>query len=228
MILLPLVLLIVVALVPLALSLRRQAAVAGRQAPALALHRAQLLELERDLADRRIQPAEYATAVLEVQRRLLAAAAAPDVPPARASRLPLILALLVIPLGAAGLYLIAGHPELPAEPLASRIPSAPLIQQLRDRIAQLDQGSDQARQGYVLLGNIEDQSGHLSAAAVAWGHALAIRFDPDLAAQVAEAQTILDNKVSPASAALFRRALAEAPANAPWRKLAEDRLKPAP
>ena len=228
MILLPLVLLIVVALVPLALSLRRQSAVAGRQAPALALHRAQLLELDRDLADCRIQPTEYATAVLEVQRRLLAAAAAPDVPPARASRLPLVLALLVIPLGAAGLYLVGGHPELPAEPLASRNTAAPLIQQLRNRIAQLDQGSDQARQGYVLLGNIEGQLGHLPAAAVAWRRALAIRFDPGLAVQVAEAQTMVDNKMSPASAALFRRALAEAPADAPWRTLVEDRLKQAP
>ncbi len=229
MILLPLVLLAVVALVPLALSLRRQSAVAGRQAPALALHRAQLQELDRDLAEGRIQSAEHATATLEVQRRLLAAAAAPDVAPARASRLPLLLALLVIPLGAAGLYLIGGHPELPAEPLASRMPTDSLIQQLRDRIAQLDQGSDQARQGYVLLGNIEDQLGHLPEAASAWRRAVAIRFDPNLAAQAAEAQTMVDNnKVSPASAALFRRALAEAPANAPWRTLAEGRLKQAP
>jgi cytochrome c-type biogenesis protein CcmH len=33
----------------------------------------------------------------------------------------------------------------------------------------------------------------------------------------AEGQTRLDGKVSPDSADLFRRALAAAPANAPWR-----------
>ena len=69
----------------------------------------------------RILPAEHATARLEVQRRLLAAAASPDVAPARASRLPLVFALLAIPACAVGLYLIGGHPELPAAPAGSRV-----------------------------------------------------------------------------------------------------------
>lgn len=227
MILLPLALLALVALVPLALSLRRPAAVAGRQAPALALHRAQLQELDRDLADGRIPPVEHATATLEVQRRLLAAAAAPDLAPARASRLPLALALLAIPLGGAALYLIGGHPELPAAPLSARAPDEALLLQLRARIAQLAPSSDQARQGYVLLGNIEDQRGNLPEAARAWRRAVQIRFDPTLAAQAAEAQTLIDRHVSPDSAALFRRALAEAAPDAPWRALVEGRLKEA-
>ena len=40
----------------------------------MALHRAQLAELDRDLAEGRIAAAEHANAVLEVQRRLLTAA----------------------------------------------------------------------------------------------------------------------------------------------------------
>ena len=229
MIFLAFALLAIVALVPLVLSMRRQSAVAGRQAPALALHRAQLQELDRDLTEGRVLPTEHATATLEVQRRLLAAAAAPDIAPTRASRLPLALALLAIPLGGGALYFVGGHPELPAAPLASRAPAdAQLLQRLRDRIAQLDPASDQARQGYMLLGNIEDQLGHLPQAAEAWRRAVAIRFDPTLAAQAAEAQTQVDKKVSPASAALFRRALAEAPPDAPWRPIVEGRLKQAP
>ena len=66
-----------IALAPLALSLRRTAAARGRQEAAIALHRAQLAELDRDLADGRIAAAEHANAVLEVQRRLLAAAGVP-------------------------------------------------------------------------------------------------------------------------------------------------------
>ena len=74
MIWLAIALLAAIALAPLALSLRRTAAARGRQEAAIALHRAQLAELDRDLADGRIAAAEHANAVLEVQRRLLAAA----------------------------------------------------------------------------------------------------------------------------------------------------------
>ncbi len=228
MILLPLLLLAVVALVPLALALRPRAALRGRQAPAMALHRAQLLELDRDLAEGRILQAEHASATLEVQRRLLAAAAAPDLAPTRASRRPVVLALAAIPLGGAALYLIGGHPELPAAPHAARADEDSLIRQLRNRIAQLDPASDQARQGYVLLGNIENQRGNLPEAAKAWRAAVAIAFDATLAAQAAEAQSLVDQAVSPDSAALFRRALAAAPPDAPWRAIAEQRLKQAP
>ena len=228
MILLPLALLALLALAPLALSLRRVPALAGRQAPALALHRAQLQELDRDLAEGRIETAEHATATLEVQRRLLAAASAPDTAPARASRVPLVIALLVIPAGGVALYAVNGHPELPAAPISARAPEVALIARLRERIAQLDPGSERAREGYVLLGNVEDQRGNLPEAAKAWRAAVGIRFDAMLAARAAEAQTLIDKTVSPDSAAMFRRALAEAPADAPWRGIVEGRLKGTP
>jgi cytochrome c-type biogenesis protein CcmH len=229
-----LVLFAVVALAPLALSFRGTAAARGRRESALALHRAQLAELDRDLAEGRIGAAEHATAVLEVKRRLLAADAdaesAVDAP--RGSRAQLLLALLAVPLAGAGLYLIDGHPELPAAPLAARLTEAErmghdadaLIATLRARLATLDQTSEVARQGYVLLGNAEDSQGRLAEAAAAWRTAVGIRFDAALATLAAEATTRVEGKVSPASAALFRRALAEGPPDAPWRKLAEQRL----
>ena len=99
-----------------------------------------------------------------------------------------------------------------------------LIAKLRDKLAAMDQTSDVARQGYLLLGNAEDSLGHLEQAAQAWHKALAIRFDPGLGALTAEAQTRLEGRISDESLSLFRRALAEAPADAPWRQLAEERL----
>ncbi len=51
-----------------------------------------------------------------------------------------------------------------------------------------------------------------------------IQFDPTLAALAAEAATRAEGHVSPHSADLFRRALAAAPPNAPWLKLARQRL----
>ncbi len=221
-----------VALAPLAWVLRGSAWLRSRRDSAIAIHRAQLAELDRDLADGRIAATEHASAVLEVQRRLLAAAASAEAAPPRGARTPLITALLAIPALGAVLYAIDGHPMLPAAPLAARLAAAdkdaadaaPLIAMLRERLKTLDPQSETARQGYVLLGNAEDSLGHLPQAVAAWRQALAIRFEPGLAALTAEGQTQIDGKVSHDSADLFRRALAAAPADAPWRAVAEKRL----
>lgn len=226
------VLLAVVALAPLAFALGRPSSARGRRDSALAIHRGQLAELDLDLAEGRLAPAEHATARLEVQRRLLAAAETAEPEPARASRFPLLATLLLVPAAGVGLYAIDGHPSMPAEPLAGRVAAAEqdaqksheLITQLRQKLATLDPKSETTRQGYILLGNAEDSVGDLPQAADAWRHALSIRFDPYLAALTAEAQTQVAGKVSADSADLFRRALAEGPADAPWRKVAEQRL----
>ncbi len=232
MTLLALALCAAVTLAPLLYVLAGRGGLRSRRDSALAIHRAQLAELDRDLADGRIAPAEHGNAVLEVQRRLLAAADAPEGPPPRASRIPLLATLLAVPLLGAALYALDGRPFLPAAPLAARMAAADrnaqdagiLIAMLRERLATLDPHSELARQGYVLLGNAEDGMGNLPEAAKAWRQALRIRFEPGLAALTAEAQTRLEGKVSADSAGLFRRALAAAPADAPWRSIAEKRL----
>jgi cytochrome c-type biogenesis protein CcmH len=222
----------VVAIAPLAWTLHRQREARSRRESALAIHRAQLVELDRDYAEGRIGAAERATAVLEVQRRLLAAADTPEDAAGRANRTPLLWALVVVPLAAAGLYLINGQPFMPAAPRAERMAEEAraaqdadrLIEALRQKLATMDQNSDLARQGYVLLGNAEESRGHLPEAVDAWRRALAIHFDASLAALTAEAQTRLEGKVSAESASLFRRALDAAPPDAPWRALVEQRL----
>ncbi len=65
-----------IALAPLVMVLRPRLVAHGRRDAALALHRAQLAELDRDFAEGRIAAAEHAGAVLEVERRLLGAAGA--------------------------------------------------------------------------------------------------------------------------------------------------------
>ena len=202
----------------------------------MALYRAQAVELDRDLGERRISPAEHATAVLEVQRRLLAAAEAPDTPVTASDRTPLLLGLLLVPVAAVGLYLIGGRPDLPAQPLAQRMNEADkrlaeeavMADQLRTALAGVDPHSDKARQGELLLGNLEASRGNFAGAADEWRKALAIRFDPLLAAQVADATSRAEGRVSEASAALFRQALASAPSDAPWRGEVEQRLADAP
>jgi cytochrome c-type biogenesis protein CcmH len=227
-----LVVLALVTMVPLGLALRLKKLPRGRREAAMALHRAQLAELDRDLAEGRIGGPEHATAVLEVQRRLLAADASAELPTQVSSRASLVVVLVLVPLVGFGLYILDGHPNLPsASPSAESAAlaqreneEAALIERLRSGLATMDPKSDQTRQGYVLLGNAEASRGNMSDAAAAWGTALAARFDPTLAVETAEAITESQGRVTAEAAALFRRALAEAPADAPWRGMAEKRL----
>lgn len=218
---------------PLASVLAGRLRLRGRRDPALALHRAQLAELDRDRAEGRIGAAEHATAVLEVQRRLLAEAEAPDAGPVRegSGRLALLLALGLVPAAAIGLYLVNGQPGMPSVPFASRTPeqrraqeSEALVANLRQVLMRQDPHTERARQGWMLLGRIEAGRGRLDVAAAAWRMALEGGFDPDLAFRTAEAETIVTGRVGDAQAELFRRALAAAPADAPWRAMAEQRL----
>jgi cytochrome c-type biogenesis protein CcmH len=232
MIWLVLALLAVVAMAPLAVSARWTARARGRREAALALHRAQLAELDRDLADGQIGPAEHASAVLEVQRRLLAVADAKEEMPSSAATAPLLTALIAVPAAAFALYLAGGSPNLPSIRHADTVADAraqqeqddALIAQMRAGLAKLDPKSDTAREGYVILGNAEASRGNMPAAADAWRTALSAHFDPTLAVETAEAITEAAGHVTVESAALFRRALAEAPPDAPWRPMAEKRI----
>jgi cytochrome c-type biogenesis protein CcmH len=223
------------ALAPAGLALRRHIRVRGRTQASMDLHRAQLVELERDLAERRISASDHATAVLEVQRRLLSASEAADATPRVAARSPLVAGLVLVPLAALGLYLIGGRPNLPSQPLAARMTAADkrladetaMAQQLREALATVDPHSDKARQGEMLLGNLEASRGDYAAAAQAWRKALTLQFDPLLAARVADATSRAEGRISEASAALFRQALAAAPPDAPWRSEIEQRLSEA-
>ena len=231
MIWLSIVLLSGLALVPCALLLRGRLGARDRHEAALALHRAQLDELERDRADGLIADSEHATARLEIQRRLLAEADRTAEAGHIGSRAPVLVLLGLLPLAAIGLYLVGGHPGLPAQPLALRMQQADaggdeqrLMQLLNARLAGLPAGSPQAHEGYVLLGQAEAAQGDWPQAALAWQRALRDGFEPTLAVQTAEAQVRADGGVSADSAALFRRALDTGPKNAPWRLLAEQRV----
>ena len=213
-------------------SLRRGGdAAKGRRETAIALHRAQLAELDRDLAEGRLAPADHASAKLEVQRRILAAADLPEEGTRRAARLPLILAAVMVPIFAEGLYLIDGHPELPSanalpkpDPMAKSQDEERLISTLRTRLATMNPREEITAQGYVLLGNAEAGRGNMAGAASAWKMALQAGFVPALAAQAADAQLSVDGKLTPETRALFERALAEAPPDAMWRDIVKQRL----
>src|SRR5215472_13934284 len=115
----------------------------SRSGSDVAIYRDQLDEIERDRAAGLIEDNEAASAQVEVSRRLIAAAAqtAPpsDVPSARWRRRAVaIMALVLLPVGATGLYLALGSPLLPDQPLAPRLAGARGNQSVDTLIAQVE------------------------------------------------------------------------------------------
>ena len=221
-------LLAVAAVAPLLVALDGKARSRGAKGLAVSLHRGQLAELDRDLAEGRIMAPEHATAVLEVQRRLLAAAGGAEAQAVPGSRWPVLAVIVLVPLAAGGLYALGGSPGMPsgagAVQQARLAEEAMLVDRLRTQLDTMDPASERARQGYVLLGTVEEHRGRDAEAAAAWRRALQGKFDATLAARTAEAEVRAAGGLTPGSEALFRRALAAAP-DAPWASAAEARLK---
>jgi cytochrome c-type biogenesis protein CcmH len=204
-----------VAMLPLAITVLRPARARGRAEADLALYRAQLIELDRERDAGRLDPAAHAAATLEVQRRILAAPRDDAAQAGRNGAAIVAAALFLVPAAAIGLYLLRGIPDMPSAPYDLRRQQAEVEEQLlstlRERIAQVDPNSEPARQGHLLLGNAERNRGRPEAAAEAWGRALAIRFDPQLAGDLAE--LLIEQQDHAAAAALLARALGNAPAD---------------
>jgi cytochrome c-type biogenesis protein CcmH len=190
---------VLVLLVPLALAFRKPDSVKNRREAALALHRAQLGELVRDLDDGRIGPAEYKAAKLEVERRLLAADnfSAPAL--TGDARMLLIATLVALPIAAFALYLPGSTPSVPSEPhaqwaarqAAQDAQLGAFIATLRMHLAGADANSVDASQGQAYL---------------------------------AEALAEEAGAITPEALSLFQESLAHAPQNASWRALDLQRI----
>ena len=107
------------------------------------VYRDQLDEIDRDRAAGRIEDSEAIAAQVEVSRRLIAAAdaqaaAAPAASATWRRRAVAIVALVLLPLGAAGLYLALGSPLLPDQPLTTRLAASTQNQSIERLIAQVE------------------------------------------------------------------------------------------
>lgn len=226
-------LLSLLALAPALVTLwRRTRVIQDERSTALALHEAQLAEVDRDLAIGLIAPAEHDVAILEIQRRILSADAAPSTGRTSSTGLLGWFALAATPALAIALYLTNGAPSLPAQPLGPRLVAEhmqnrktdALVAQLQQAISTLPTNDPNRRQGYLLLGQLEASGDHYAQAAEAWGNALALGFDPELAARTAEAITRAEHHVTAQALELFRKALDAAPQDAPWRPAVQGRI----
>lgn len=138
---------------------RRDAAGAGGSD--IAVYRDQLDEIARDRTAGLIGEAEAEAAKVEVSRRLIAAgeAAKADTPPGQAPalwrrRATAVAALVLVPIGAAALYVSLGSPQMPGEPLAGRISAirqnAPIVALVAQVEKHLEKNPNDPR-GYEVL-----------------------------------------------------------------------------
>jgi cytochrome c-type biogenesis protein CcmH len=138
----------------------------------VAVYRDQLAEIERDRAAGLIAENEAAGAQVEVSRRLIAAADKQAPAPADAvsatwrRRAVAVAALILLPLGAAALYVALGSPSLPDQPLAARLAGArgnpsidTLITQVEDHLTRHPEdgrGWEVIAPVYLRLGRFEE------------------------------------------------------------------------
>jgi cytochrome c-type biogenesis protein CcmH len=186
-------------MLPLAFIFRAPKRVQNRREAALALHRAQLAELERDRAEARIGETEYKAAKLEIERRLLAADRFTTPKLDGNARLLLIGVVIALPVMAFILYLPGSTPQIPSEPHAQWVARqeaanaklGQFIALLRAHLASADPSSPDASQGEAYL---------------------------------AEALSEQAGAITPEALALFQQSLIHAPAGASWRALDVQRI----
>jgi cytochrome c-type biogenesis protein CcmH len=191
----------------------------SRSGSDVAIYRDQLDEIERDRAAGLIEDNEAASAQVEVSRRLIAAADAQtappsDVPSARWRRRAVaIMALVLLPVGATGLYLALGSPLLPDQPLAPRLAAARGNQSVDTLIAQvethLERNPDDGR-GWEVIAPVYLRLGRFDDAAKARRNALRLNgTTAEREAAFGEALVFAANGVVTAEAkAAFERAVA--------------------
>jgi cytochrome c-type biogenesis protein CcmH len=180
-----------------------------------AIYRDQLLEVERDRA-RGLIPEEQARAArLEIERRLLRAAAveqpSEDSGPGR--RGVVLAAALLVPLLATTLYATLGSPSLPDQPLLARQDEPPPQQQppdVAEMVARLEArlaDAPEDLEGWLMLGRSRAVMGNLPGAVEAFRRAQALApNDPGAIGGLAEALTTGGGGVMPAEAKdLFER-----------------------
>jgi cytochrome c-type biogenesis protein CcmH len=186
------------------------------------VYRDQLNEVDRDLAAGLIGKNEAQAARIEISRRLLAAADSDQTLSTKVSsatalwhrRLVAVIALALLPLGSAGLYLRLGSPGLSAEPLAaqSNAPSdqQPSLASLVARVEDHLEHNPRDGRGWEVLAPVYMQIGRYSDSVRAWRNVLELLGESaDREANLGESLMAEANGIVTADAkAAFLRAVA--------------------
>lgn len=197
------------------LSRRPSAATGGYD---VAVYRDQLEEVERDRKAGLIRGHEAEAARLEISRRLLGAADQEAKPSSEAGgslwrrRVAALVALVAVPMIAAGLYIKWGSPNLPGAPLAARLDASPDQRSIESMVAQveahLERNPDDGR-GWDVVAPVYMRMGRYNDAVRARANALRLLgASADREADLGEAMVAAGNSIVTADAkASFERAL---------------------
>lgn len=172
---------------------------AQRRETTLALYRAQLVELERDQTSEEISASSYTSARLEIEHRLLAADRLPPDPKGGSAKLLLILAAFILPIGGFALYMPGATPFLPSVPHAWLMKKQAQEEQKLDRLIMLLRAH---------LAQVPPDSADASQGQ----------------AYLAETLTEQAGGITAEALSLFKKSLAHAPLQAPWRTLDQQRI----
>lgn len=186
----------------------------------LVVYRDQLEELERDI-ERGLLNAEQASAAkIEIQRRMLAAAADADKETSAADGLDGTWAVAVVaalvPAGAFALYLHLGQPGMEDQPFSERLAEAPAAEdgvpdvgKMVDRLARRMAENPDDLEGWLMLGRSYMVQERFADAAQALANANRLGDnDPDIAANYGEAlAAAADGIVTPAAHAQFQSSI---------------------
>lgn len=184
----------------------------------VAVYRDQLEEVERDRKAGLIPDAEAEAARLEISRRLLGAADREVKPSSEASgslwrrRIAALVALIALPVIAAGLYINWGSPNLPGAPLAGRLDLPPEQRSIESMVAQveahLERNPDDGR-GWDVVAPVYMRMGRYADAVRARANAVRLLgASADREADLGEAMVAAGNSIVTADAkASFERAL---------------------
>lgn len=146
----------------------------------VAVYKDQLEEIARDQNWGLIAPPEADAARVEVSRRLIAAAARSEAPVAAASprrrRMVAGVALVAMPVLAIAMYLAVGSPDLPGQPLATRLAQAhggeQSVEALFARVEQHLQQNPNDGRGWEVIAPVYMRLGRYDDAVKAWRNAL--------------------------------------------------------
>ena len=206
--------------------LRRSRENAPRAAFDLEIYRDQLAELERDVTRGVITAEEAATARIEIERRVLAAAAPeasePPAAPATASIAVTFAVVAALPLIAGSLYLWLGSPGLESEPFAARAPEGRAddrqvavgdIESMVARLAERLRSEPDDLEGWMMLARSYRVLERYDEAIGALRHAARLTGDdPDIVARIGEYHVMAANGiVTPQAIGFFESALAADP-----------------
>ena len=186
--------------------------VAVRSGSDIAVYRDQLDEIARDRATGLIGKTEAEAARVEISRRLIAASEAAKRAPQSDSApqwrrwAVAAFTLMLVPLGATGLYLRLGQPGLASEPLVARMeaPANNREQSVEKLIVQVEQhlqSNPKDGRGWEVLAPVYMQVGRFTDSVNAWRNAINLLGDSaDREADLGEALTAAANGVVTAEA----------------------------